>query len=227
MTKVDGRKVALRITAIAALFGWSLAAAPAAAESSPWTFRLRGLVSDYERDYTYSYMESTSHLKIEDGVGLEIGAEVRWSPLMGLDLALGRLDLDATDWSVERRVVSFDPLVFEEVESPRRRGQFVVEHLSATWLFHPIRRRRLDLHVGPLLALARYRTDVGADREEEIGWGGRVGGELALGESSPWSVGVELRYVEFVHEVLDRDAYGNLGLTVAAVTLGYRTGAVR
>ncbi|GMU66280.1 MAG: hypothetical protein AMXMBFR36_25540 [Acidobacteriota bacterium] len=227
MTKINGRRTTLRATALTALLGCSVAAVPAVAESSPWTFRLRGLASDYERDYTSSYMESTSHLKIEDGTGLEIGGEVRWSPLTGLDLSLGRLDFDATDWSVERRVVSFDPLVFEEVETPRRRGQFVVEHLSATWLFHPIRRRRLDLHLGPLLALARYRTDIGADREEEIGWGGRVGGDLALGETSPWSVGVELRYVEFVHEVLDRDAYGNLGLTVAALTIGYRTGAVR
>jgi hypothetical protein len=147
--------------------------------------------------------------------------------LSSLDLSLGRLKFDATDWSVRRQVVSFDPLVFEEVETDRLRGEFVVEHLAATWLFHPVRGRRLDCHVGPLLALARYRTDIGADREEEIGWGGRFGGDLALGEASPWSVGIELRYVEFVHEIQDRDSYGNLGLTIAAVTLGYRTGAAR
>jgi hypothetical protein len=203
------------------------ASPPAAAQSSPWTFRLRGQASDYERDYTSSYMESASHLKIEDGRGLEVGAEVRWSSWQGLDLSLGRLQFDATAWNVERRVVSFDPLVFEEVETNRRRGELVVEHLAATWLIHPIRGRRLDLHVGPLLALARYRTDVGADRENEIGWGGRLGGDVVLGEGSPWSVGVELRHVEFVHEVVDRDAYGNLGVTVAAVTIGWRTGGAR
>jgi hypothetical protein len=212
---------------VAFAFATLIASGPAAAESSPWTIRLRGLASDYERDYTYSYMESTSHLKIEDGRGLEVGAEVRWSPWSGLDLSLGRTTFDATDWSVERRVVRFDPLVFEEVETERRRGDFVVEHFTSTWLFHPFPRGRFDLGVGPLLALARYRTDVGADRDEEVGWGARLGGDLALGAASPWSVGFDLRYVEFVHEELDRDSYGDLGLTIAAVTVGYRIGAAR
>ena len=119
------------------------------------------------------------------------------------------------------------PLVFEEVETFREEGHFDADLLTVTWLFHPVRSGRFDLQVGPLLSLARYDTDVGDDRDEELGWGGRLGLEMGLGEASPWSLGLEIRHLELVHEKLDHDYYGDLGLDIAAVTIGYRTGAAR
>lgn len=221
------RKTIRRATALAAALGWSLVATPAVAEWSPWTFRLRGLATNHEKHYSEGFSLGSAYLEVEEARGLELGAEVRMADGFGIDLALGTLRSDATARFVERRVVSFEPLVFEEVETFREEGHFDADLLTVTWLFHPVRSGRFDLQVGPLLSLARYDTDVGDDRDEELGWGGRLGLEMGLGEASPWSLGLEIRHLELVHEKLDHDYYGDLGLDIAAVTIGYRTGAAR
>lgn len=227
MSRVDGKKLTMRAAALAAVLVWGLGTAPAAADSSPWTFRLRGLATNHEKNFSEGFSLGSAYLEVEEARGLELGAEVRMADWFGLDLALGTLRSDATGRFVERRVVSFEPLVFEEVESFREEGHFDVDLFTVTWLFHPVRSGRFDFHVGPLLSLARYDTDVGDDRDEELGWGGRLGLEMGLGEASPWSLGLEIRHLELVHEKLDHDYYGDLGLDVAALSIGWRTGAAR
>ena len=227
MRKESDRKTIRRATALAAVLGWSLAATPALAEWSPWTFRLRGLATNHEKSYSEGFSLGSAHLEVEEARGLELGAEVRMADWFGLDLALGTLRSDATGRFVERRVVSFEPLVFEEVETFREEGHFDVDLFTVTWLFHPVRRGRFDFQVGPLLSLARYDTDVGDDRDEELGWGGRLGVEVGLGDAGPWSLGFELRHLELLHEELDHDYYGDLGLDIAALSIGWRTGGAR
>lgn len=203
------------------------ASRPAAAASSPWTFRLRGLATNHEKSYTEGFSLGSVHLEVEAARGLELGAEIGLADWYGIDFALGTLRSDATERVVERRTVTVEPYVYEEVEVFRDEGHFDVDLLTVTWLFHPVRNGRFDFQVGPLLSLARYDTDVGADRDEELGWGGRLGLEIGLVERSPWSLGLEIRHVELIHEVLDHDYYGDLGLDITALTLGYRIGAGR
>jgi hypothetical protein len=227
--KIDGsRRKASLTAAVLALLGWSLAAAPAAAEAGPWTFRLRGSWSDFARNTSASGLSGATYQRLSGARGIELGAEVRLAEWAGIELALGRQRLDATVRTTEWRVVSVEPFDLEEVETSRESGPLEIDQLSATWWFHPVRRGRFDLAVGPLLALARFDAGVTSDRDEELGWGGRLGFDVALGEGSPWSLGAEYRYVEWVHDSQsDRDLDGDLGIGSWSVALGWRTGGAR
>jgi hypothetical protein len=88
-----------------------------------------------------------------------------------------------------------------------------------------LRDRPFDLYLGPQIAWVSYDVDVpeAQDRESEFAYGAKLGAELRLG-SSPWSVGLELRHVETLHELIEHDLYGNFGIDTAALVVGYRLG---
>jgi Outer membrane protein beta-barrel domain len=218
----------IKPVALMALLCLAAAVVPAAAEAPNWVFRLRGLSSTYDHGFAYSYNNSTSHLQIDNGAGFEVAAEFRPREHFGIEIAAGRLDFDARVWTTQRRPISFDPIVFEEVTIFETSGDFRIEPFSVSALFHPLSNSSWDLYIGPQLAWTRY--DVGVegtqDREAELGYGGKIGLEYSLGRS-PWRLGVEYRHLELVHETIDRDLYGDISLDVGSITVGYSLGGAR
>jgi hypothetical protein len=199
-----------------------VAAAPAvAADDAAWTLRLRGLSSDYRRDYVFAYFY-TSHLVIDNGTGFEVAAEFRPRKHLGVELGVGRLEFDAKTWTTQVRPVSFDPLVLETVTVFEDRGSFVIQPWTLALMIHPYTTDRLDSYVAPFAAWARYDVRIeSADRDPEPGYGAKLGLEYLFGRS-PWSLGVEYRHLELVHENLDRDQYGDIGLDAGSLLVGYR-----
>lgn len=195
---------------------------PAAAETQKWSLRVRGLSSDYQHEFVYPYF-STSHLSIDNGTGFEAAVEYRPRPYLGLELSAGRLTFDARSWTTQIVPVSFDPLVLEEVTTFHGSGDFRMEPFSFGLLVYPLARGRFDPYVGALVGWTRYNVDLeaGQAREPDLTYGGKVGVEYAFGES-PWTLGVEYRHLEMVHETLDRDMYGDIGLDVGSFMIAYR-----
>lgn len=199
----------------------------AQAETPRWTLRLRTLASTYEHEFVSAYT-TTTYLDVEDGHGFEVSAEIRPRQHFGIEISAGRLDLDARLRVTRLQPVSFDPLVLREVTLFTSDGDFSIQPFSVAFLYHPLNQDRFDLYAGPALAWVRY--DVGVDgaqdRDAEAGYGVKLGGEYRFGRS-PWSVGIEYRHLELLHEATDRDLYGDIGLDVGALVVGYRFGAGR
>lgn len=204
----------------------ALVALPAAAQESGWTLRLRALGSDYREQLGTSYFQSRNELELDGGFGFEVAGEYRFGSRSGIELAAGRLALDAEARVIQVEVVSFDPFVTRDVLVSTERGEIALQPFTVAYLFHPVRRGRIDLYFGPQLAYVTY--DVGLDgaseREDELGYGAKLGLEWRPAGSA-WSLGLELRHLEIGHETLDRDIYGDLGLTSYAVGVGYRFAA--
>ena len=209
----------------AALIWMMIAVAAPAAAQSRWTLHLRGLASDYSRDSRTGYFSSTSQFELDSGKGLEVAAEFRPSPRVGLELSASRLRLDAQYRLFDTRPISFDPLVYETREIFSDSGYFELEPLAVALLFHPLPERRVDFYFGPQIAWTRFNVDVEGvpDRDPEFAYGGKIGAELHLGDS-PWTVGLDYRYLQLVHDATDRDIYANIGISALALGVGYRLG---
>lgn len=217
-----------RSALIAALLLAGLTALPTmsvAAEPTRWTMRGRALVSDYENRFTTAYFDNRTELDVDQGRGLEFAIEVRPNSRVGVELSVGRMSFDAALRNI--RTVpgpSTNPREFQEIVTFSDEGDFVMEPISLSLLFHVLRDRPVDLYFGPQAAWVRYDVGVEAqEREAELAYGAKLGAELRLGDS-PWSLGLELRHIETIHESLDRDLYGNIGLNVAAFSLAYHLG---
>jgi hypothetical protein len=200
--------------------------APAAAAAQPqWTLRLRGLYSDYTRDSRIGYFSSTSRVEFDRGEGVEVAAEYRSSPRIGVELSASRLRLDARYHQLNTRPISFDPLVFEEREVFTDSGHFDLEPIALALLIHPWPARRVDFYVGPQIAFTQFNVAVEGipDRDSEFAYGGKLGAELRLGDS-PWTAGLDLRHLQVVHEATDRDIYANIGINVLSFGFGLHLG---
>ena len=218
-----------RCALVAALLLAGIAALPAvsvAAEPTRWTLRGRALVSDYEDQFRTAYFDNRTELDVDQGLGLEFAIELRPNPLVGVELSVGRMSFDAALRNI--RTVpgpSTNPREFQEIVTFSDEGDFVMEPISLSVLFHVLRDRPVDLYLGPQAAWVRY--DIGVEgaqeREAEPAYGAKLGAELRLG-GSPWSAGLELRHLQTIHESLDRDLYGNIGLNVLAFSLAYHLG---
>jgi hypothetical protein len=223
------KKTDRRSALIAGLLLAGLAVIPepaAAAEPSRWTMRGRALVSDYENRFTTSYFENRTELDVDQGRGLEFALELRPNSLVGVELSVGRMSFDAAlrDIRTEDDPSSSNPRDFRDVVIFSDEGDFIMEPVSLSVLFHVLRDRPVDFYLGPQAAWVRYDVGVEApEREAELAYGAKLGAELRLG-GSPWSLGLELRRLQTIHESLDRDLYGNIGLNVAALSLAYHLG---
>lgn len=191
------------------------AATPGAAEPGRWTIRARGIATDYETQRVYGHGLGRNEIDLSKGSGLEIAAEVRSSPRLGWEFSIGQLSVDANyrDYTVfptERLNFSSE-------------GDFAFSSVGVAFLIHPLRDRLIDLYLGPQVAWVRYDVDVpGAPTPEpDPAYGAKLGAELGLG-SSPWSLGLELRYLETAHKSVEHDLYGNFGISTAALGLAYR-----
>jgi hypothetical protein len=218
---------ALRCVGIALLLLVTAGPSALVAEPSRWTFRVSGLGTDYEKDLGYSYFSSTSRLHLGQGQGYEFAAELRQNRLLGWELAISQLELDARYTVTQLRPVSFDPLVFREETTFSSTGDFGIQPISLGLVLHPLERRHFGLYIAPQIAWVRFDPNIeGAqEREEELAFGGKIGAEFPLG-TSPWSLGLELRHLEIQHESLDRDLYGNMGLDVGSLVFSYRVGSL-
>lgn len=209
---------------VAALF---FTAAAATAASPQWALRLRMLSSNYDHQFVSSYL-TTTYLNVDHGRGFEGSAEFRPRQHVGLELSAGQVSMDARLRVTQLQPISFNPLVLREVTIFSSAGNFVVKPLSLALLVHPLRQSRIDFYVGPQIAWVHYDVGVlGAQgRDPEPGYGVKVGGEYLLGRS-PWSVGVEYRRLELLHKNTERDLYGDIGLDVGSLMIGYRFGPPR
>ena len=216
----------LRCTGIAILFAAAASRTALAEEASRWTFRLRGLGTNYEKQLVSSYFDTTTRLNLDQGEGFEISTEFRQNRFLGWELAVGRLDLDAQLAVTQRRPISFDPVVLREVTIFSSSGDFRLTPVSLSLVVHPLDRKHFDIYFAPQLAWVRFDPNLeGAQsREPEPAYGGKIGAECPLGTSS-WSLGLELRHLETLHERVDRDLYGNFGLDIGSLALAYRFGS--
>jgi hypothetical protein len=201
------------------------AAAPAVAEPGRWTLRGRALATDYKKRLVSGTQSGRTELVLDGGSGLELAAEYRSSPRVGWEVSVGQLSLDGDLRVVATRLVSVDPFVLEDVTLFTDHGDFVLRPVAVSFLFHPLGERRFDLYLGPQVAWVSYDVDISSaqEREAEAAYGAKLGAELRLG-SSPWSVGLELRHLETLHEAIEHDLYGTLGIDAAALMLAYRLG---
>lgn len=202
-----------------------LTAVAAAAEPPRWTLRLRGLSSNYDHQFVTSYL-ATTYFNVDNGSGFEVAAEFRPRQHVGWEISAGRLNFDGRLRTTQLRPISFNPLVLQEETVFTSQGDFGIEPVSLSLLIHPLRGGHFDFYLGPQVAWVRFNVDVeGAQpRDSEPGYGAKLGGEYVFGES-PWSVGLEYRHLELLHETLDRDLYGNIGLDIGSLMVGYRFGS--
>lgn len=203
-----------------------LGAAPAVAQPEKWTLRAGILGTDYQKRLVTGFLSGFAELELDGGTGFEVAAEYRPNRTIGWELSLGRLSLDATRRDFVTRAISFDPLVIRTELQSEEEGKFRIEPIAVALLIHPLRARRFDLYVGPQVAWVRYSADVeAADREAEPGFGGKLGAELRLGDSSPWSVALEIRHLQIPHDTLEHELHTDIGIQTAALVFGYRMGS--
>lgn len=202
-----------------------VAAVAAQAESPRWSLRLRTLSSNLEHEFV-SAASSTTYLNVEDGSGFEASAEFRPRERVGIELSAGQMTMDAGLRVTRLQPISFDPVVLREVTIFSSNGDFTIKPVSLAVLFHPLRQSRFDLYVGPALAWVHYdiSVDGASERDPEPGYGAKLGFEYLFGRT-PWSLGVEYRHLELLRERTERDLYGDIGLDVGSLVLGYRFGS--
>lgn len=216
----------LRCTGIAILFAVAVSRTALAEEASRWTFRLRGLGTNYDKQLISSYFSNTTRLNLDQGEGFEVSTEFRQNRFLGWELAVGQLDLDARLVTTQLRPISFDPVVLREETIFSSTGDFRLTPISLSLVVHPLDRKRFDVYFAPQIAWVKFDPNIeGAQsREPDPAFGGKIGAEFPLGTSS-WSLGLEIRHLEILHETADRDLYGDLGLDIGSLVLAYRFGS--
>jgi len=193
--------------------------------AGPWTLRAEGGTTNYSSRTFSGFLSGYSELSLDGGKGFGVAGEYHISELVGVELSLSQIDLDA-DWrDVEIRLISTNPPVVGEVEVASDSGSFSLRPLAATFLFHPFHQGRLDFYLGPQLAWVDFQMGVNGppDRDPELAYGGKAGLELALG-GSPWSAGVSYRYLDTQHEGMEHDQYTGIRLSLVSAVLSYRLG---
>lgn len=211
-------------TGLAILFAVAVVRPAQAEDASRWTFRFRGLGSNYDHQFTSAYF-TTTRLDVDQGQGFELAAELRQNRFLGWELAVGQLSMDARLNTTQLRPVSFDPLVLREETIFSSTGDFRLTPISLSLVFHPLQQRRWDVYIAPQVAWVRFdpRIEGAQAHEAEAAYGGKIGAELPFGSS--WSLGLELRHLEIPHESVDRDLYGDIGLDVGSLVFAYRFGS--
>jgi opacity protein-like surface antigen len=181
-----------------------------------WTLRVEGGTTGYSSRAISGFLSGFTELSLDGGPSFGVAAEYRPNPRTGIELSLSTINLDA-DW----RQVDQRP---NPVTVASDSGTFSMRPLAAALLFHPSR-GRLDFYVGPQLSWVDYQIDVDGppDRDSELGYGGKAGLELALG-NSPWSVGATYRYLDTQHEGVEHDQYTGIRLNLVSAVLSYRLG---
>lgn len=197
------------------LLGLLVLSAPVRA-AGPWVVRVEGGTTDYSSRTFTSYQSDTTELRLDRGTGFGVAAEYRPSPLIGVELSLSQIDIDA-DWNQYR----FNP---RRLLVASDSGTFSLRPLAAALLFHPSR-GRVDFYLGPQLAWVDYKINVDGppDRDSELAYGGKLGLEVAIGDS-PWAVGASYRYMDVQHEGMERDQYTGIRLNLISAALSYRLG---
>jgi hypothetical protein len=188
--------------------------------AGPWVVRVEAGSSDYSSRTFSSSLLGFEELTLDGGTGFGVAAEYRSSPRMGWELSLSQIDLDA-----DSRHVEFHP---NPVQTASDSGTFSLRPLAVAFLIHPAAESRLDFYLGPQLSWVDFQIDVDGppDRDSELAFGGKIGAELALG-NSPWSVGASYRYLETQHEGVEHDQYTGIRLNLISATLSYRLGGDR
>jgi hypothetical protein len=208
-----------------ALLGLLALSTASHAETGPWVLRVEGGVTDYSSLTFSGYMSGHTELSLDGGRGFGVAGEYRLGPRTGVELSLSTIDLDA-DWRQrELRLVSTNPTVLREVTVATDSGRFSLRPLAVAFLFHPHHHDRLDFYLGPQVSWVDFKIGLNGppDRDAELGIGGKVGLELALGHS-PWSAGVTYRYLDTQHEGVERDQYTGIRLNLVSAALSYRVG---
>lgn len=184
--------------------------------AGPWVVRVEAGTTDYSSRTFSSYQSDTTELRLDRGTGFGVAAEYRASPLIGVELSLSQIDIDA-DWNQYR----FNP---RRLLIASDSGTFSLRPLAAALLFHPSR-GRVDFYLGPQLAWVDYKIGVDGppDRDSELAYGGKLGLEVAIGDS-PWAVGASYRYMDVQHEGMERDQYTGIRLNLISAALSYRLG---
>lgn len=193
--------------------------------AGPWILKVEGGTTGYSSQTFSGYMSGSSELSLDGGKDLGIAGEYRLGPRTGVELSLSTIDLDA-DWrETEIRLVSVNPTVLRTVTVASDSGSFSLRPLAATFLFHPLPDHRLDFYLGPQVAWVDFKTDLNGppNRDSELAYGGKLGLELAIGDS-PWSVGASYRYLDTQHEGVERDQYTGIRLSLISAALSYRMG---
>jgi hypothetical protein len=208
--------MALPSRCILAFLGLLVLSTPIRAAGS-WVVRVEGGTTDYSSRTFSSYLRGSTELSLDGGKGFGVAAEYRPGPRTGIELSLSRIDLDA-----DSRQVEFHP---NPIPIASDSGTFSLRPVAVTFLFHPLRQDRLDFYLGPQLAWVDFQTDLSGlpDREAELAYGGKLGLELALG-NSPWSAGVTYRYLDTQHEGVERDQYTGIRINLVSAALSYRVG---
>lgn len=184
--------------------------------AGPWVVRVEAGTTDYSSRTFTGFMSDSTELRLDGGTGFGVAAEYRASPLIGVELSLSRIDIDA-DWNQVRFTPRPLPIASDS-------GTFSLQPLAAALLFHPAR-GRVDFYLGPQLAWVDYKIDLNGppDRDSELAYGAKAGLEIGIGES-PWSVGASYRYMDVQHEGAERDQYTGIRLHLISAALSYRIG---
>lgn len=184
--------------------------------AGPWVVRAEGGTTSYSSRTFSGYQSDSTELRLDGGQGFGVAAEYRASPLVGVELSLSRIDIDA-DWSLVRHNPRPLPVASDS-------GTFSLRPLAAAVLFHPAR-GRVDFYLGPQLAWVDYQIDLNGppDRDPELAYGAKLGLEVAIGDS-PWAVGASYRYMDVQHEGMERDQYTGIRLDLISAAVSYRIG---
>jgi hypothetical protein len=193
--------------------------------AGPLIFRVEGGTTDHSSRTISSSMSGHTELSLDGGNGFGVAGEYRLGPRTGIELSWSSIDLDAEWRAVMIRLVSTNPNVFREEIVGSDSGTLTVRPLAATFLFHPFHHDRMDFYLGPQAAWVQYQQDFTGppDRNEEIGFGGKLGLDLALGRS-PWSAGVSYRFLSILHDGIEHDLYKDIDLNLVSAVLSYRVG---
>lgn len=168
-----------------------------------WTLHFSA-VSALASDDT-STATGRTELTVDDGLGVGVGAEYRFSDRIGLDLGLFFSELDA-----ESRLLGVVPTIGEDDVEMRL--------LTAGPSFHLTPRRHTDVYVGPLVALVRYERLFGEEVDDELAWGAQAGVDIPLGYSR-WALNFAARYLR---STLDAETFElDIDPLIVSVGLSY------
>lgn len=208
------------------LFLGSFLMLPLCATAADWTLRFEAGATNDPKDSRSAYSLGSSELTLDSGYLLAVGCEYRLNPLVGFEVSLSRMALDA-EWREFEIVGVGDPPQPESVLVASDSGEVALQPIGLTAMFHVLRTSRSDVYIGPQVAWVTYDIALkGApDRESEAAFGVKIRWDWRP-EDSPWSVGLSYRYLEAQRDDLERDVYTNLPIQAVALGVAYRFGNV-
>lgn len=206
----------------AMLFLSSVLILPCCAAAADWTVRLEAGATNYSRDSLSAFSLGYSELVLDGGYALSLGCEYRRNPLVGFEVSISRIALDA-EWREFRIQGAGDPPLPEVVLVASDSGEFALQPIALTAKFHVFRAPRSDLHIGPQVAWVTYdiALEGAPQRKSEPAFGIKAGWDWRPTESA-WSVGLSYQYLDVQHEGVEHDQYTGLPIQVIALGLSYR-----